>query len=232
MFFFYACISNNIMGQAVSISTNKVEVVNETLTEILQSQTALCRNTAMGVQVINVSDLKCKKIKISGVSQESKIVATLNCHSSQKLSAEITNQLKQKLESKAEAAAGPLSSTTISDNLTKNINKLTTRLQNSQFAECAMNSIATQAQNFSSMDCGPDGEIDIGKIEQKLNLDAVAKCILNQSGLAEVATAIDNDIKAASDAKAMGIAGGLGSSTSSSISICICISLIIAFKLS
>jgi hypothetical protein len=214
------------MGAAQS--TNASNIVNETLASIVSSQTALCRSSNIGVQSIKISDIhggKGCKIKISGVSQQQVQVSTLDCRTSQQLSAKITEELTQKLKQKADSdASGIMVPNSISTNLLNNINKLSSTININQMSECIKSVMSAQNINLNDITCGEDGSIDIENIQQKLDSKSTATCLLQQSAATDLANKINNDFAQAAEAKS---STTMISGISSSVLSCMIIIIIV-----
>lgn len=173
-----------IIGDCASSNENVTESFNENVTENIRNTLIEISSTNAGViegtQTINISDLKCRTLRISGITQKN--ISKVNFSNlsdvmtEERLQSMLTSAVKQTAETDQDVNAAFMSGATDNSDATitknRNINRVVSNYKLSDFranlAELSGKQLINIANNEVDTDC------DISNLSQTLELDVLA----------------------------------------------------------
>lgn len=207
------------MGNTTSFSAS--QTINNILTEIVIENSTSCESSAVTNQQINISNLRlnCKKVNISGVSQNANIILDMQCFANNSNQNDLSQELANKLVSELDTKISGLNlNNTQSTSINNIISNIVTNIKNSNFFNCVATSISSQLLNISDIEikCGKDGEgeFNIENLTQMIVSQNVSKCMNENQTLNTLVQELDNEIESKIKTEIKGLELGSGSSAS------------------
>lgn len=214
------------MGARQSKSTSTIELVNNTLTNVLLQSATTCRSYTGVNQIMSFSNIKsvnCDFI-LDGINQSANLSTNLSCAQDSTQNAEVLNKfatnLDQELKAELSGIPGAIFSNTETNSIINLQNQIVNNINISQVAECVSQAIYNQTLTFDKheYDCSKKGSVTIRNVSQSIISENVTKCLQTNNQITKAAQEIDNIISNKQSATDTGInpfvAGGISSASS------------------
>ena len=217
------------MGAAVSKNFSSIDILNESLTNVIMDSSVNCSTQQSSNQDLSFNDLQFKycDVNINDVSQSTKLSTNLTCAQdvtqNSLLQNKFLNELNQRLEAEVKnITISPSFALTESINNFQNIVKNNVSVTN--ISTCVANTISSQKLAFQKLDfeCYPGQKINISNIQQSIVSNVISKCTQSIQSVVVAAADLDNKTKQNNTASSQGldpIVSGLSTASSVFFSI-------------
>lgn len=223
------------MGAAQSI--NSTEIVNKSLTDIVLDNSSKCKAEQGSKQTMIFGPITSDgcAVKISNISQDSKLTQNFSCINNITQNTDIINQISTKLKQDAEAKTSGVNlfNFSASANINKAVNEVKNNINIKNVTECIASNLSEQnfGQGAINIKCYPwmpekERVVDINNISQSIVSTQVANCLNDNKQTMQALNKFDSDVQQTATSSAVGLGA-----IASGISLCCLIVLAIVFFL-
>jgi hypothetical protein len=182
------CVAGLVGTSCGDKSKTVNEIVNDSLTNVMMSNSSSCTSGSGINQKLRFSDFETADghIIIKGSEQTGTLKMNFNCLQDQGLSAQdmksIRDQIKNDVEQKS---SGFRFQPAEQEVINKTVNQITSNASLSNTASCIANTLTDQEMVVERLKARGSGNINIENLSQTAIVDTTADCIQNQSALSE-----------------------------------------------
>lgn len=206
------------MGSGESVAKTVNETINESMTNIVATNSSKCGQDTVATQTLNFNNIETAdycSLDMSNISQNLVLESNFTCEAAKQNDFEllktIQNKLKQETESKVSGIPiGNPKST--AENINKTINRNLTNINIQNISECAQRSMAQQKLGIAKIKAScpylcksptlPRGmsargfkdvcTITFNNIGQEMKLKAVGDCVSNDTNVSKMVEEVTN----------------------------------------
>jgi len=202
------------MGASTSnFSVSKI--VQNTVTDIIMSNSAVCNQSTSNTQTISFSDLILNNCEVdfNGIHQDMRLTTNFLCDQSNINNVELQNILESTLKKNLDAAANAGLGIAVSSNVSSSsaISEITNTINMTNITNCTTSAIQNQLQEYKKLTitCPPDHpKVAFKDITQNIVSNVVSTCLASNDETTKAINALQTKIDETVKSSATGLFGG------------------------